>query len=66
MATSTINQSTTTPTNKVTAATIGAALATLISITLKHFGLDIGIEGAGALSIVLAGGLGYFTRERGQ
>lgn len=60
-----VDQPTATPTRKVTAATLGAAAATLVVYALTAFaGADVppGVEGA--LATLLAMAAGYVVRER--
>lgn len=59
------NQPSNAPSAKLSAATVGAGTATLLSILLKTFyNVDLGVEGAGALAVVLTFLFGYVIKER--
>lgn len=53
-----------TPTSKVTAASVGGAVAVLIAWVLGLFGIDLPAEAAAAIALLLSAGAGYATRER--
>lgn len=59
------NQPSSAPASKLTAATIGTAVSTLIAMGLKQFlHFDLGVEGLGALAIVFTFLFGYVVKER--
>lgn len=52
-----------TPTRKVTAATVGGAIATLVVILLQYWHIYVAPEGASALATLFALGAGYWIKE---
>jgi len=60
----TVEQPTNTPTAKVAAASVAAAVSILIVFAAGELGFEITAEAASALTTVLAFVAGYFKRER--
>lgn len=58
-----IPQPTSTPTRKVTAATLGQALVALAVILLEAFGVDVPAEAVAPLGVVATFTAGYYVYE---
>jgi hypothetical protein len=60
----TVEQDSLRPTNKVKAASVAAAGATVIVFTVEQFGVEVpGVVGA-AVATLLAAAAGYFRRDK--